>query len=267
MIRKPLLAAFTLTLAGAGCIPTTANISKITSTTTLSESTWINVAPDVSRYECSAEVCGSRLILYRFAKDKFAWRFINNAVPMTVEAWAEFLPKAIFVANGVYFDEKFQPTGLLKTSNAIVNNRVYDLKRSSLLELSPSVAIIDTAAEKLTPYPDSGFDLMKMNEVAQSYPLLIGNGIPRNIIKDEHPSRRTVIGTDRNGNVYVGVIPDDLISFANLSKVLAETGVTWNNVLNLDGGASTGFAFHAGTYEETMNSIAQVPNVIVAERK
>jgi hypothetical protein len=43
--------------------------------------------------------------------------------------------------------------------------------------------------------------------------------------------------------------------------------VKWNNVLNLDGGTSTGFSIQADGYDETMNSIVQVPNVIVAERK
>jgi len=256
---KTLGAGLLIVFAGVGCLPTkipqNSALTKVVST----EASWKNIAAGIDRYECGAQTCGVDLILFRFAKDEFVWRFADRSEPSTVEAWAASLPKAVFVANGVYFDEKFQPTGLLKTSGSVVNNRTYDFGKSGLLELSPSFNIIDTVAGK--------FDLAKMIEAGQSYPLLIKNGVPVASLKDEHPSRRTVVGTDKDGNVYVGTVAEDSISFASLVELLAKTGVKWNNVLNLDGGTSTGFAIHAGDFKETMNSIVQVPNVIVAERK
>jgi uncharacterized protein YigE (DUF2233 family) len=246
-------------LTGAGCLPAAIPQDQLSGKAASSMPTWQNIGPGISRYECGAEACGARLILYRFSKDEFIWHFNNSAEPMTVEAWAASMPKAIFVANGVYFDEKFQPTGMLKTSGVAVNGRTYDLKESALLELSPAIAIIDTAAGKP--------DLAKISEAAQSYPLLIKNGVAAAIAKDEHPARRTIVGTDKNGDVYAGVIPEDSVSFAELVSLLERTNVKWNNVLNLDGGTSTGFSIQADGYDETMNSIVQVPNVIVAERK
>ena len=259
MLTKALATGIVVALIGTGCVPVASDIGKTASKIASSKPAWTQVAPDMYRYECSANICGARLILYRFSKDKFNWRFENRTAPSTVEAWAGSLPKAAFVANGVYFDEHFQPTGLLKAAGVLVNDRKYDLDKSGLLELSPAVSVIDTATQKI--------DLTKMTEAGQSYPLLIKNGVPAAAAKDEHPSRRTVVGTDKSGDVYVGAVPEDSVSFADLSKLLAQTGVKWNNVLNLDGGTSTGFSVRDGDYEETMNSIVQVPNVIVAERK
>jgi uncharacterized protein YigE (DUF2233 family) len=256
-----------IVLLGAGCLSNTTMIASAPAADRSKIPAWTTIAPDLSRFDCSADVCGARLILFHFAKDKFNWHFAASAAPMTVESWARSLPKATFVANGVYFDEKFQPTGLLKTSNTLVNDRKYDLDKSGLLELSPAVAVIDTATKKLAPYSDTGIDVAKMTEAGQSFPLLIKNGAPVNSFKNEDAARRTVVGTDTNGDVYVGAVPEDSVSFPALVSLLEKTGVKWNNVLNLDGGTSTGFSVHAGSFEETMNSIVQVPNVIVAERK
>jgi len=256
-----------IVLLGAGCLPSTAMIARAPAADRSKIPAWTTAAPDISRFDCSADVCGARLILYRFAKDKFNWRFENRTAPSTVEAWAASLPKAVFVANGVYFDEKFQPTGLLKTAGTFVNDRKYDLDKSGLLELSPAVSVIDTATKKLAPYSDTGIDLTTLTEAAQSFPLLIKNEAPVKSFKDEHTARRTVVGTDTSGDVYVGAVPEDSISFPALVSLLEKTGVKWNNVLNLDGGTSTGFSVRAGAFEETMNSIVQVPNVIVAEHK
>jgi exopolysaccharide biosynthesis protein len=259
MFKRIFVVCAVLALFGSGCQNPMNPQGPASTKAAPSEAGWKNVAPDIARYECEADVCGSRLILYRFAKDKFAWRFENRAAPSTVEAWARSLPQAVMVANGVYFDEHFQPTGLLKTAGVLANDRKYDLDKSGLLELSPAVSVIDTAMQKI--------DLAKMTEVAQSFPFIVKKGSPITAFKDQKAARRTFIGTDKNGDVYIGAVPEDAITFVDLAKLLAKTGVKWNNVLNLDGGTSTGFSVHDGSYEETMNSIVQVPNVIVAERK
>lgn len=259
MFKKAILPFFILILAGAGCVPDASNIDKTAKQTPSPKTAWANIAPDIDRYECDADTCGVRLIVYRFAKDKFAWRFANRSAPLTIAAWAAALPNAAFVTNGVYFDENFGPTGLLKTSGELVNNRQYDLDKTGLLILSPAPNVYDTATDK--------FDLEKSNEAAQSFPLLIKKGAAVASFKDKKSARRTFIGIDQEKNVYVGAVPEENVSFINLARLLSETGVKWNNVLNLDGGTSTGFALNAGDFKETMNSIVQVPNVIVAERK
>jgi uncharacterized protein YigE (DUF2233 family) len=259
MFKKIILPIFILALAGTGCIPTAVNIAGNANNNAIAKPAWTNVGPDISRYECIAAACGKRLIVYRFAKDKFSWRLLNRATPSTVEAWSRSLPNISAITNGVYFDENFQPTGLLITEGKTVNNRKYDLDLSGLINLSPTLNIIDTAKEKI--------NTEKMTEAAQSFPLLIKNGVPVKKFKDEHYARRSFIGTDTLHDVYLGFIPEDSISFVDLAQYLSGIGVKWDNVINLDGGTSTGFAVRDEKFAESMNSIVQVPNVIVAERK
>ncbi len=259
MLKKLFLAAVFLALVGSGCFPVFSVPPKQNDTPAVTEPVWTEVGLGAYRYDCAATICGGRLIIYRFNKDLFRWRFEDRQTPATVESWAKSLPKAAFVINGVYFDEKWRPTGMLKTADKTINDRNYDLEKSALLELSPTVAIIDTSATKI--------NASKMTEAGQSFPLLIKNGSPVPEFKDTHAARRTFIGTDSSGDIYVGVVPEDAITFVDLAKLLAKTEVKWNNVLNLDGGTSTGFAARIGNWSETMNSIVQVPNVIVVERQ
>jgi hypothetical protein len=220
---------------------------------------WNAAGAGIARYECAPPQCAARIILFRFEKSGFSWRFENQPIPKTVQAWSESMKGISFVANGVFFDEKWQPTGMLKTKGKTVNGRSYDPELSGILELSPDVRVIDTAKEK--------YDLGKMTETAQSFPLIIKSGLPVGSFKDVHAARRTVFGVDTEGNSYVGIVPEDSVSFPNLAKILAGTGVSWNNVINLDGGTSTGFALRSNGASENIDSIVQVPNVIVAERK
>jgi uncharacterized protein YigE (DUF2233 family) len=254
MLKKTVFVACLLAFLGGSCLP-----QQNAKTPKTGAAAWQNIADNVGRYECSAAVCGARLIIYRFAKDKFTWHFVARDTPSTVEAWAKSLPSAAFVANGVYFDEKWQPTGMLVVGGKTVNNRVYDYAKSGVLELAPAVRVIDTAVEKI--------DAAKFSEAGQSFPLIIKNGSPIKTFKDEHGARRSMIGNDTEGNVYFAAIPEDAVTFPEAAKLLAATGVKWTNVLNLDGGTSTGFAAKLGDFSEAMNSIVQVPIVIVAEKK
>lgn len=258
MIKQATIFVLVLSLSGGGCVSNTLTTLKTASENSATERIWTEIAPDIRRYECSHTVCGERLIIYRFTKDLFNWRFENRVTPSTVEYWAKTLPNAIFVANGVFFDENEQPTGLLKTTNKLVNTKMYEADKSGLLELAPMVDVVDTSATKI--------DIANMTEAAQSFPLLIKNGAAVASFKDTRGARRTFIGTDKNDDVYIGIIPEDAITFADLAKLLVTTGVKWNNVLNLDGGTSTGIAARIGDYNETMNSIVQIPNVIVVEK-
>lgn len=248
------MAGCLLALLGAGC--TVAPSEKPAASAVAS---WKTVSAGVDRYECPAAVCGSRLILYRFAKDGFKWRFANRAAPSTVEAWAKSIPSAIFVVNGIYFNADWQPTGLLVTGGQPAAGKKYEYEKSGLLELAPEVRVIDTAAEK--------FNLAPMTEAGQNFPLLIKNGVAVTAFKDAHAARRTFIGNDMSGNMLIGTTPEDAVTFVQTAKLLLATGVKWKNVLNLDGGTSTGFAARFGDWSETMNSIVQVPNIIVVEKK
>ena len=80
-------------------------------------------------------------------------------------------------------------------------------------------------------------------------------------------ARRTFIGTDEAGQVYVGVVWKDDVSLFELMQILQELDVNWYDVINLDGGPSTGIAVETGSFVEILDSAGPVPNVIVIQPK
>ncbi len=253
MLKKMALGTIIFALLGAGCTP----LSGKNASSELP--TWENVDHGIARYDCPPAACGNRIIIYRFQKGAFSWSLKESETSRTVEGWANDLPSAVFVLNGVYFDENGKATGALVMKGKRVSAKEYELDKSGIIELAPETRVIDTAKEKS--------DLDRMEEAAQSFPLVIKSGEPVESFKDARGARRTMIGNDADGNVYAISIPEDAATFADTARALKKIGVKWDNVLNLDGGTSTGFAARTGSWTETMNSIVQVPNVLVVEKK
>jgi uncharacterized protein YigE (DUF2233 family) len=220
---------------------------------------WTDISPGVRRFDCPRPQCPAHLTVFRFAKNAFLWKATSSDEARTVQKWSNDLPAAVFVVNGFYFDENNQPTGMLIAAGKKINNRKYDDDKVGFLELAPTGRVIDTSKEKIK-------ETAIMNG-GQSFPLIIKNGAAVDTFKDTRPSRRTFAGNDKEGNLYFGVVGDDTITFSDLAATLANTGVDWKNVLNLDGGTSTGFTARFGEYSELTNSIVQIPNVIYAEKK
>jgi hypothetical protein len=257
MLKKLAVTTGLIFLLGAGCVPTIAPIRQVP--TAAAPPSWQEIGKRVERYDCPAANCGVRLIMYRFPKDAFVWRFAESDPPATIKAWASSLPDADFVANGLFFDEKWRPTGLMISGNKTLQAKRYDYDKSGLLELAPAARTIDTSTET--------FDLKTMTEAGQSFPLLITGGKAVEAFKDTQAARRTAVGTDADGDTIFAFVPEDAITFVDFAKLLSSTDVKWQNVLNLDGGTSTGFSARIGDWSETINSFVQIPNVIIAEKK
>jgi hypothetical protein len=201
----------------------------------------------------------SALILYRFSGEAFTFRFEQSTSAKSIGTWADALPDASLIANGVYFHEDFSPSGALRIRGKDMGTRRFDLDKSGWLVLGPRPQLINTARDQAKP--------MDYLEAGQSYPFLVTAG--KAAIKEDSgkAARRTLVGIDQQGRFYIGVLPDDALSLYALMNVLQTVGVDWEAVLNLDGGPSTGLWAKFREKQELWNSYAAVPNVLVVERK
>ncbi len=237
-----------LFLLGAGCAsPSTPSTPPAIRAHT---DAWVSIAPDLDRLQTSD------MILFRFAAGKFSWQFAASDKPTPVGTWAADFPNAVAVMNGVYFREDFSPAGYLVDDGKMVGSSSFDEDKSGYIELAPKVAIVH-GQEALDKHA---------NEVGQSYPFLIDDGQAAVAADSGQMARRSFIGLDRQGNVYLGIIADDEVSLFVLAQELAGLKVDWTNVINLDGGPSSGLVVSAGDQGELIDSFVPVPNVIVAER-
>jgi len=219
---------------------------------------WETVGRGLERLEFVSED-RDHIVLYRFLPEHVSAGFKMTETPSRVKAWGQILPEASLVINGSYFLEDNRPAGRLVIAGEEVGDVAFDLDKSGVLELAPEFRIIDTAIED--------FSFEESLEAAQSYPFLLKNG--QSAIKEDSGllARRSFVGMDTAGMAYFGVVWKDEVSLFGLMQALDEMDVTWTNVLNLDGGPSTGLMVEGEGFAEVFDSAAPVPNVIYVELK
>ena len=181
---------------------------------------------------------------------------IANSDPKRISDWAKELDAEI-VINGAYFDKDFTPSGYLKINNERIGELLFDQNKSGLIQIdNGEFTIRDLAENPLQTGEELDFGL-------QSFPFLIENG--KAVIKEDSgkTARRTALGTDKDGLVYI--ISADLvhISLYELMNKLIETNIDFTYVLNLDGGPSSGISI----YNELKDSVTKVPSVILFEKR
>jgi hypothetical protein len=222
--------------------------------------TWKQVVPDIERLDyVTTSNTEMTLTLYRFAPGQFDWRFAYASSSQNVSGWLASEPNASVAANAFYFHEDQTPSGFLVTSGTRVGSREFDWKKTGLLELAPTLRILDTKYEEV--------DQATLKEAGQSYPFLVKDG--QNVVTEDSGkrARRTFIGFDERDRLYLGIVSFAPVSLWELGDLLAHMPIHWRYVLNLDGGPSSGLAVRASDRSEIIDSYVPVPIVILGERK
>ncbi len=198
------------------------------------------------------------LILYQLDPDAFSFGFRHSSSPRLISEWSANLPKAQLIINGVYFQEDQSPTGILIANSQRIGARTIDPKRSGLIILSPPpITIRNLSKEPL--------DLSNLQEAGQSYPFLIEDGQVAIAQDSGLTARRTFFGLDKAGHVYIGVVPSRSISLRQLALELMRLNIAWTNVINLDGGPSSGIITRFSSDQTNIDSLAHIPNVLIIE--
>lgn len=258
--------AMALTMIGAGC-GAPQGLGRENTAVSAAPPAWQAIGGPIERLEFSPNSTPhAKIILYRVNPQKVRMRFGVSKEPKFVRQWAEAFPDALIIANGVYFNEDFSPTGMLVASSTRVGKGQFDRERSGFLILSPKFRIADTKKETV--------DVHTLVEAGQSYPFLIKGGAAA-LAKDSGlRARRTFIGEDAEGRAYLGIVSNAEITLFALMQTLRDADIPWRHVLNLDGGPSSGLAARHGGQSsgnfssgnlEIFNSHTPVPNVMVVE--
>src|SRR5262249_32945532 len=107
-----------------------------------------------------------------------------------------------------------------------------------------------------------------LQQATQSTPMLILPGGKRTHFNADAASlRRMLVRMDKQGRLLFITSPSSAFSLDELADLLVTSDLSIDVALNLDGGTSTGLYMHAGSQYVSIDSLAQVPIVIIVKKR
>ncbi len=196
----------------------------------------------------------SPLTIIRLASSTFSASVEYSAEPQPVSAWQTGGDEVII--NGGYFNPDFTPSGYLVAQGKRIGKLLFDQDKSGLIGIRNGTFFIrDLHINPLMS--GETFD-----GAVQSYPFLIRNSKP-DLSRDTNKiARRTALGIDADGNVYIIALTSTELSLYQFMREIEKTGIPFIHVLNLDGGPSTGIMAVWGSSAVHADSFVRVPSII-----
>ena len=191
--------------------------------------------------------------LYIVRIDPAQYRFEVHYTPSTpyyIEEWLNLLPDAKLIVNANLFDANYNIVGLL-IQNGIAYGWSYT-DRGGTFAVKNNFPFI-------THNIYQPFDTTGAQHAVQGFPMLVYNGTQA-FDRFGGASRRTAIGQDSQGRIYIMVTPIFGPSLSDFSRFLAESDLGLVNAFNLDGGRST--MIDVADADMTVRSLDRVPAVL-----
>ena len=152
--------------------------------------------------------------------------------PLALAAWQQETG-ALLLVNGGYFTETYAATGLIVIGGEPAGSSYGEF--AGMLAITAAGPELRWLAEQ--PYDPEEPLLAGL----QSFPILVRpDGAPAYPDDGGPPSRRTVIGQDRQGRILFLIAPYGSFSLHALSQFLAAGDLDLRLAINLDGGTSSG---------------------------
>ena len=222
-------------------------------------SDWQIIAAGIERRDVDLRLSGgrhARAVVLRLDPALVAFRVhYSPDDPHTITGWRDTLPQAAVILNGSFFDETHRALGLLVSDGQVFGQSFVGF--GGMFQVSASGVRVRSLVGE--PYYSEA-----LIQAVQAFPMLIEAGgvlAPQGDGFDSR-SRRTLIAQDWNGRILVAVIPNDLVSLADVQGWLITSDLDIYVALGLDGGKSSGLTVSVPGYGETYPNLDKVPSVI-----
>lgn len=163
-------------------------------------------------------------------------------------AWQEATGAKI-IFNASYYTERGDPCGLIisdgKLLGPLKNAAMRGMFVSEPKGMSPDLprsTILDLLATPINPKN------LPWTQGVQSFPLLLDSHGRIRVKKTDLTAQRTVIATDRNGNILVLVTAGDYFTLHGLARFLKGSSLDIDAALNLDGGSKAQLLIKSGDF-------------------
>jgi uncharacterized protein YigE (DUF2233 family) len=254
-------------LVGCGVLPSvsvnrTPVISTGTSTPKLN--TWYQAATGVAiRYEDwkSASNDEDTVTIARFdVQDVNLSVAYQPKQPLLLSQWMQ-QEHATAIINGGYFDSDDNATALV-IANGQTSGQSYNGFGGMLAVDSQG----NISLRSLNQQPYGSAD-GQLQQATQSSPMLVLDGRATSFTADATSSRRSIVAMDKQGHLLLIVSPNESFTLNELGKLLVSSDLSIETALNLDGGSSTGLYVNSGSQHVAIDSLNEIPLVIIVKSK
>ncbi|MDQ2715047.1 MAG: phosphodiester glycosidase family protein [Chloroflexota bacterium] len=230
--------------------------------TTAAPNQWIAATPGVElRYEDWKGPSGNEdgITIVRFDPRHIKLRVAYQPdQPLLMSAWMQ-KEHATAIINGGYFDDKNNAEGLVVSDGQRFGTSYNGFGGMLVLDAQGRVQL---RALSQQPYIPGG----GLQQATQSAPMLILPGGKRaQFSADASSSRRSVVAIDKQGRLLFITSPGLAFSLDEFADLLLASDLSIDSALNLDGGASTGLYVNAGSQHVQIDSVAQLPIVVIVQ--
>jgi uncharacterized protein YigE (DUF2233 family) len=162
---------------------------------------------------------------------------VFHGSPQRISKWQENT-HAVVIFNGSYFTSQGQPCGALLMDGVVCG----PLKNSAMRGMfvaEPRGVSPDLPRATILDLTATPVEVKKLpwSQGLMSFPLLLDSKGAIRVKNSELQSQRTVICTDRKGNILVCHTAGDYFTLYELAKFLKTTPLDIDTALNLDGGS------------------------------
>lgn len=173
--------------------------------------------------------------------------------PLSMNAWMQ-KTGALAMINGGYFDATNKPEGLL-----IAGGQAYG---TSYADFGGMLAVDTQGHVTLRSLRDQPYDTSEqLQQATQSSPMLMINGQRTQFNANAEFQRRSVVATDKQGHLLLIASPAQAFTLNEMADLLANSDLSIQNALNLDGGSSTGL-YVKGQQIVNIDPLLEIPIVI-----
>jgi uncharacterized protein YigE (DUF2233 family) len=180
--------------------------------------------------------------------------------PMSMNDWVQ-QEHPLAIINGGFFDQYFHATALVVSNGKVFGQSYTGFGGMLSVDTRGSINLRSLHQQPYNPNSE------QLEQATQSAPVLMLGGKRTQFSADTSQTRRSVVAMDKQGRLLFIVSPDQIFSLDELADQLASSDLSIEVALNLDGGSSTGLYVNGGSSHVSIDSLANLPLVIIVKAR
>jgi uncharacterized protein YigE (DUF2233 family) len=180
--------------------------------------------------------------------------------PLLMSEWMQ-QEHTTAIINGGYFDQQDNATALVVSNSKVFGESYTGFGGMLAVDAQGKVSLRSLRQQPYNPNNE------RLQQATQSSPMLMLGGKRTQFSADASQTRRSIVAMDKQGYLLFIASPDQVFSLDQLADQLASSDLSIETALNLDGGASAGLYVNAGSSHVAIDSLVDLPLVVIVKAR